>query len=186
MTNFLYIVGFLFVIELLNAILFLFRFYSSEGMILLNSILLSTVSIICVIEITIFSHKFRTVLQTLGAINQVSTESQVKRIAWITVTGNLFFFTRAFIELIFACLMILYWHKHGTVQRAFSHPLWDTYMCLKHWSEVIILSLMIYILQSRFSTSNGGEVRAGEDGYQEVPTEEEEDDEPKVSENIVV
>jgi hypothetical protein len=62
-------------------------------------------------------------------------------------------------------------------------------MCLKHWSEVIILSLMIYILQSRFSTSSGGEVRAGEDGYQEVPTEEEEegDDEPKVSSgNIVV
>lgn len=189
MTNFLYIVGFLFVIELLSAMLFLLRFYSSEGMILLNSILLSAVSIICVIEITIFSHKFRTVLQTLGAINQVSTESQVKRIAWITVTGNLFFFTRAFIELIFACLMLMYWHRHGTVQRAFSHPLWDTYMCLKHWSEVIILSLMIYILQSRFSTSSGGEVRAGEDGYQEVPTEEEEegDDEPKVSSgNIVV
>lgn len=182
MTSFLNIVGFLFVIELLSAMLFLFGFYSSEGMILLNSILLSFVSIICVIEITIFSHKFRTVLQTLGAINQVSTESQVKRIAWITVTGNLFFFTRAFIELIFACLLILYWHRHGTVKRAFSHPLWDTYMCLKHWSEVIILSLMIYILQSRFNTS--GEVRAGEEGYQEVATEEE--DEPKVSENIVV
>jgi hypothetical protein len=44
---------------------------------------------------------------------------------------------------------------------------------------------MIYILQSRFNTS--GEVRGGgEAGYQEVPTEEEEDDEPKVSENIVV
>lgn len=128
MTTFLNIVGFLIVIELISASLFLLRAYSSEGMILLNSILLSTVSIICVVEITIFSHKFRTVLQTLGAINQVSTESQVKRIVWITVTGNLFFFTRAFIEAIFAGMLIFYWHKNGTVQEVFSHPLWDTYM----------------------------------------------------------
>jgi len=186
MTTFLNIVGFLIVIELISASLFLLRAYSSEGMILLNSILLSTVSIICVVEITIFSHKFRTVLQTLGAINQVSTESQVKRIVWITVTGNLFFFTRAFIEAIFAGMLIFYWHKNGTVQEVFSHPLWDTYMCLKHWSEVVILALMLYILQSRFTTS--GEIKGGGGGgggggeYQAVP----EEDEPKVSENIVV
>eukprot|EP00979_Chaetoceros_neogracilis_P012015 scaffold3074_cov280-Chaetoceros_neogracile.AAC.30 len=180
MTTFLNIVGFLIVIELISAALFLLRAYSSEGMILLNSILLSTVSIICVVEITIFSHKFRTVLQTLGAINQVSTESQVKRIVWITVTGNLFFFTRAFIEAIFAGMLIFYWHKNGTVQEVFSHPLWDTYMCLKHWSEVVILALMLYILQSRFTTS--GEIKGGGGEYQAVP----EEDEPKVSENIVV
>jgi hypothetical protein len=186
MTTFLNIVGFLLVIELISAALFLLRAYSSEGMILLNSILLSTVSIICVVEITIFSHKFRTVLQTLGAINQVSTESQVKRIVWITVTGNLFFFTRAFIEAIFAFMLIMYWHQNGTVQEVFSHPLWDTYMCLKHWSEVVILALMLYILQSRFTTS--GEIKGGVGGdggggeYQAVPDE----DDAKVSENIVV
>lgn len=186
MTTFLNIVGFLLVIELISAALFLLRAYSSEGMILLNSILLSTVSIICVVEITIFSHKFRTVLQTLGAINQVSTESQVKRIVWITVTGNLFFFTRAFIEAIFAFMLIMYWHQNGTVQEVFSHPLWDTYMCLKHWSEVVILALMLYILQSRFTTS--GEIKGGAGGdggggeYQAVPGE----DDAKVSENIVV
>jgi len=186
MTTFLNIVGFLLVIELISAALFLLRAYSSEGMILLNSILLSTVSIICVVEITIFSHKFRTVLQTLGAINQVSTESQVKRIVWITVTGNLFFFTRAFIEAIFPFMLIMYWHQNGTVQEVFSHPLWDTYMCLKHWSEVVILALMLYILQSRFTTS--GEIKGGAGGdggggeYQAVPDE----DDAKVSENIVV
>lgn len=182
MTTFLNIVGFLFAIEVVSALLFLMGYYSSEGMILLNSILLSTVSIICVVEITIFSHKFRTVLQTLGAINQVSTESQVKRIVWITVTGNLFFFTRAFIEAIFAGMLLIYWHKHGTVQEVFSHPLWDTYMCLKHWSEVVILALMLYILQSRFTTSGSGEMKSGSSGYQAVPDE----DEPKVSGNIVV
>lgn len=180
MTTFVNIVVFLVIIELLNAILFLMRRYSSEGMILLNSILLSMVSIICVVEITVFSHKFRTVLQTLGAINQVSTESQVKRIVWITVTGNLFFFTRAFIEAIFAGMLIHYWRKNGNVQEVFSHPLWDAYMCVKHWSEVVILSLMLYILQSRFTTN--GQMKTGGGAYRPVPDEED----PKVSGNIVV
>merc|ERR1719197_2136327 len=115
-------------------------------MILFNSILLAVVSMVCVAEITIFSHRFRTVLKTLGAINQVSTDSQVKRIVWITVTGNLFFFTRAFIEAIFAFMLIVYWTKYGTVAEVFNHSLWDTYILLKHWSEVAILGLMLYIL----------------------------------------
>lgn len=167
-------------IEVINAIFFLLRVYSSEGMILVNAVLMAIVSIVCVVEITIFSHKFRTVLQTLGAINQVSTESQVKRIVWITVTGNLFFFTRAFIEAIFASMLIVYWMKYGTVAEVFNHSLWDTYILLKHWSEVAILGLMLYILQSRFTSSvagsgnasaggsaNGGSRNRG--GYQQVP-----------------
>jgi hypothetical protein len=183
MTTFKNIVGALLVIEFINAALFLTGKYSSEGMILLNALLLANVSIICVIEITIFSHKFRTVLQTLGAINQVSTESQVKRIVWITVTGNLFFFTRALIETIFAAMLIIYWYNHGTVQEVFSHPLWDTYMSLKHWSEVIILALMLYILQSRFTTSEDASKIAGV-GYEAVPDED--DSDPKVQGNLVV
>mmetsp|Transcript_22624 Transcript_22624/g.28545 ORF Transcript_22624/g.28545 Transcript_22624/m.28545 type:complete len:353 (-) Transcript_22624:263-1321(-) len=151
-------------IEVINAVFFLLRVYSSEGMILVNAILMAIVSIVCVVEITIFSHKFRTVLQTLGAINQVSTESQVKRIVWITVTGNLFFFTRAFIEAIFACMLIVYWTKYGTVAEVFNHSLWDTYMMLKHWSEVAILGLMLYILQSRFTSSVAGAGGSGNPG----------------------
>lgn len=171
----------LLVIEVLNALFFLGRVYSSEGMILVNSVLLAIVSIVCVVEITIFSHKFRTVLQTLGAINQVSTESQVKRIVWITVTGNLFFFTRAFLESIFAFMLIIYWTKNGTVAEVFSHSMWDTYMMLKHWSEVAILGLMLYILQSRFTSTvanaSGGNgtssgVSRNRDGYQQVPEAE--------------
>eukprot|EP00957_Ditylum_brightwellii_P180155 13723144-Ditylum_brightwellii.AAC.1 len=76
MVTFIALVILLVLIEVVNCILFLTKVYSSEGMILVNAILLSTVSIICVCEITIFSHRFRTVLKTLGAINQVSTESQ--------------------------------------------------------------------------------------------------------------
>lgn len=40
-------------------------------MILLDSLLLALLSVVCVVEISVFSHRFRTVLTTLGAINQV-------------------------------------------------------------------------------------------------------------------
>mmetsp|Transcript_5225 Transcript_5225/g.8840 ORF Transcript_5225/g.8840 Transcript_5225/m.8840 type:complete len:339 (+) Transcript_5225:80-1096(+) len=173
MVTFLVLVSVLLIVQILNATLFLMKNYSTEGMILVNAVTLSLVSLVCVCEITIFSHRFRTVLKTLGAINQVSTESQVKRIVWITVTGNLFFFTRAFIETIFAVMLIVYWHKYGTVAEVFSHTLWDAYILLKHWSEVAILALMLYILQSRFTTNMDGSgdatVDGGKNGYQTVP-----------------
>ena len=101
--------------------------------------------------------------------------------SWITVTGNLFFFTRAFLETIFAFLLIRYWAEHGTVEEVFSHRLWDSYMWLKHWSEVAILGLMLYILQSRFTSGVGGVGSNGNGGsssngnvpnrrdYQQVP-----------------
>ena len=173
MVTFLVLVSVLLIVQILNATLFLMKNYSSEGMILVNAVTLSLVSLVCVCEITIFSHRFRTVLKTLGAINQVSTESQVKRIVWITVTGNLFFFTRAAIETIFAVMLIVYWHQYGTVAEVFSHTLWDAYILLKHWSEVAILALMLYILQSRFTTNMDGSGDAaadgGKNGYQTVP-----------------
>mmetsp|Transcript_6136 Transcript_6136/g.8030 ORF Transcript_6136/g.8030 Transcript_6136/m.8030 type:complete len:355 (+) Transcript_6136:31-1095(+) len=176
MVTFIALVILLVLIEVVNCILFLTKVYSSEGMILVNAILLSTVSIICVCEITIFSHRFRTVLKTLGAINQVSTESQVKRIVWITLTGNLFFFTRAFLETIFAFMLVIYWSRTGTVAEVFSHSLWDSYMLLKHWSEVAILCLMLYILQSRFTTNAGAPAGSstvgGRTGYDRVPDAE--------------
>jgi len=109
MRTFVKLVALLLIIEALNCLCFLLRFYSSECLILFNAILLAVVSIICVYRITVFSHNFRTVLKTLGAINQVSTESQVQRIVWITVTGNIFFLLRAFMETIFAGALVKYW-----------------------------------------------------------------------------
>ena len=79
----------------------------------------------------------------------------MKRIVWITVTGNAFFFTRAFLETIFALLVGVHWHKNGNVAMVFSHKVWDGYILMKHWSELAILGLMLYILQSRFA--NGGD-----------------------------
>jgi len=109
MRTFVKLVAMLLIVEALNCLGFLLRFYSSECLILVNAILLAVVSIICVYRITVFSHNFRTVLKTLGAINQVSTESQVQRIVWITVTGNIFFLLRAFMETIFAGALVKYW-----------------------------------------------------------------------------
>jgi len=188
MATFFVLVGILAGIQLLNAALFLFRKYSTEGMLLVNSTTLSVVSILCVFEITIFSHRFRTVLKTLGDINQVPTENQVKRIVWITVTGNLFFFTRAALETVFAALTVAFWTRNGNVAEIFGHRTWDAYILLKHWSEVAILGLMLYILQNRFASSSsstatattgtmgGGEglgsgvgLEKNKNGYQKVP-----------------
>merc|ERR1712194_222917 len=164
----------------LNATLFLFRDYSSECMMLVNSVTLALVSIICIYEITIFSHRFRTVLKTLGDINQISTESQVKRIVWITVTGNLFFFVRAFVETTFAVLLAVYFGQHDTVHEAFSHSVWDAYILIKHWSELAILGLMLFILQRNFTSNEveaAGEL-VGKNGYQAVPETEQGGDDP--------
>mmetsp|Transcript_29181 Transcript_29181/g.66952 ORF Transcript_29181/g.66952 Transcript_29181/m.66952 type:complete len:205 (-) Transcript_29181:814-1428(-) len=67
----------LILIEIANCSFFLWGFYSSEGMILANASLLAIVSIVCVWQITTFSNQFRTVLKTLGAINQVKSKCKV-------------------------------------------------------------------------------------------------------------
>lgn len=180
MITFLVIVGGLLVVQVANAVLFLCGYYSTEAMALVNSVTLSAVSVVCVCEITIFSHRFRTVLRTLGEINQVPTESQVRRIVWITVTGNLFFLTRAFLETAFAMQLATYWHRNGSVAETFSHATWDSFVILKHWSELAILALMLYILQSRFtngiSGGEGGDDAGGNNGYQAVPETDNLDD----------
>ena len=180
MITFLAIVSTLVGIEVINSICFLTGRYSTEGTILVNSILLSVVSVVCVFEISIFSHRFRTVLKTLGAINQVSTESQVKRIVWITVTGNAFFITRAILEVMFAGNLLYYWHQNGNVDKIFTHEYWDTYMLLKFGSEFAILCLMLYILKSRFSTNSAAGVSPDTEGttnkgdYAPIPDRDEE------------
>lgn len=170
-------------LEIINVVMFLLKFYTTEGMILFNACLLALVSMICVCEITIFSHRFRTVLKTLGAINQVSTDAQVKRIVWITVTGNLFFFTRAFLEALFAVTLCIFWRQHHSVAKVFTHAWWDTFVLFKYCSEVTILALMLYILQTRFTTqavnaaaSSQGQMQGGggtqEAAYAKVPDAE--------------
>lgn len=193
MVTFIVIVSTLAGIQILNSILFLMGEYSTEGMILLNAVVLAIVSVVCVFQISVFSHKFRTVLKTLGAINQVSTESQVKRIVWITVTGNAFFATRAFLEVVFTFTLLSFWRRHGSVDKIFTHRYWDTYVLLKYISEFAILCLMLYILKSRFSTNSDGPsstesgVNNGKGEYTAVPETEGQSNPPlAVSQGVTV
>lgn len=174
MSTFLLLVLLLVGTEMINIVLFLAGYYTTEGMILFNAVLLATTSMVCVAQITLFSRKFQNVLKTLGAINQVSTDSQVRRIVWITVTGNLFFLTRAGLETVFAAYLATFWWQNATVARAFSHAWWDTYTVVKYASELTILALMLHILQSRFSSSSSssGQQQASQAnaaGYTKVP-----------------
>eukprot|EP00816_Leptocylindrus_hargravesii_P005363 CAMPEP_0196817904 /NCGR_PEP_ID=MMETSP1362-20130617/63192_1 /TAXON_ID=163516 /ORGANISM="Leptocylindrus danicus, Strain CCMP1856" /LENGTH=103 /DNA_ID=CAMNT_0042195793 /DNA_START=820 /DNA_END=1131 /DNA_ORIENTATION=+ len=91
---------------------------------------------------------------------------------WITVTGNLFFFARAVVEMKFAATLLYYYYQNGNVDEAFSHESWDTYLLIRHVTELMILFLMLYILQNKFDTRN----RRGE-GYTSVPS----DDGPQVA-----
>mmetsp|Transcript_29180 Transcript_29180/g.66950 ORF Transcript_29180/g.66950 Transcript_29180/m.66950 type:complete len:103 (-) Transcript_29180:395-703(-) len=70
---------------------------------------------------------------------------------------------RAFMETWFAAILIISYQKHGKVDEVFNSnswvmmgkqlSSWDVYVLSKHWSEVAILCLMLYILQSRFTSS---------------------------------
>merc|ERR1711862_71010 len=189
MSSFKVLVATLAVLELMNIVFFFCKMYSVEGMILFNSILLAFVSIICVVQVSIFSSKFKIVLKTLGAINQVDTESQVKRIVCITVIGNLFFFIRAFLEISCAIALLTYWHKHGTVDMVFSHVFWDIYIIIKHWSEVAILCLMLYmpyILQNRFKNAASQPSQSNKEGYQPVGNVNDYDGGARVTSTLVV
>lgn len=66
MTTFFALVSILALIQLINAICFLLQEYSSEGMILVNSITLSIVSMVCVCEITIFSLSISYRIKNIG------------------------------------------------------------------------------------------------------------------------
>jgi hypothetical protein len=60
------------VLQVANFAFFLLGAYSSEVMQLVDSVELAALSLICLVEISIFSHRFRTVLTAFGAINQAS------------------------------------------------------------------------------------------------------------------
>lgn len=57
--------------------MFVAGMYNSEVVTLLDSIMLAILSMVCVVEISIFSHRFRSVLTTLGAINEVRERGTV-------------------------------------------------------------------------------------------------------------
>jgi hypothetical protein len=106
---FLYIMGGIVAIELISLLLFVFTIINSEGMILLDSFLLSIVAIITSTLMTVLSARIRLVLSTIGAANASSTRPQTNRILAMTRVGNAFFFCKVTVELAFtiSCLNLM-------------------------------------------------------------------------------
>jgi hypothetical protein len=100
-------------LQAFSIMLFLFRVFNAEEMILYDSILISIVSLATLIEITLFSHRIRMVLTTIGVINSNNTKPQVRRIFAVTIAASFFFVSRVVIEVSFAASLIILWT--GTV-----------------------------------------------------------------------
>eukprot|EP01084_Bolivina_argentea_P260185 439303_1 len=145
-------VGCLSCLEATNMCLFLLGVYSSQGMMLWDCLILSVVALVCCIEITIHSQRFRALLLTLGAINQVSTDAQVRRILWITISGNIFFIIRATIEITVGYTLFIYWKRHKSFGVIFDSNTWDAIILIKYYSEIFLLILLLSVLQAKPET----------------------------------
>eukprot|EP01041_Mallomonas_annulata_P007316 gene7316-14914_t len=145
MQNFAIVMLMLGLIEVVNICLFLFQIYNSEGMLFFDSILMSTISLITLVQITVFSQRIRIVLMTIGVINANSTKPQVRRILAITVAANIFFIWRVVTELLLTVMFVLAWKQNQNFNIILSNKYWDLYINIKHWSEVVVLVLELLI-----------------------------------------
>ena len=146
-------------VQCINFVCFLMRVYDSTGMILFDSIYLSVVSSATLIQFWIFSSRFLHVLETIAAINANSTIKQRNRIFSITITANCFFALRVALEITLSVVLIGAWKHNQKFSSVLSHSTyWDTYIAIKHWSEVVVLSLSLLI-----SLSVGGTGREYKD-----------------------
>lgn len=84
----------------LNILLFLRGVYSSEGLMLYDNAYLSLTSVALLLALQEFSSRIRAALRTIGVMSERPTETQSRRILYITATAYLFFLTRAALELV--------------------------------------------------------------------------------------
>ena len=96
----------------INVLLFTFKVFNSEDMILYDSIELTTISLLTMFALTLLSRRIQTLLLMIGAINNSSTQAQIRRIMAITYAANIFFVARVSIEISFlVAILILYIRK---------------------------------------------------------------------------
>lgn len=150
--------------QALSVLLFLLRVFNAEEMILFDAALLSLVSLATLIEITLFSHRIRMVLMTIGAINANNTKPQVRRIFAVTIAASFFFVTRVVVELGFAVSLIVLWRgtmhcntshlispsllvlvENHSFSVLIAHRYWDLYILIKHGAEVVVIVLDLII-----------------------------------------
>lgn len=131
-------------LEVLNIVFYMLQLYNSQAMILYDSILYAIISTFTLLRLSRLSQEIRSVLATIGIINAKSTDAQVKRILAMTVAANIFLLIRVVIEVVNAvALVILFSERKPFVQ--VSTEYWNFYILGKHWSEVIILTLLLII-----------------------------------------
>jgi len=99
-------------ISSINVLLFTFKVFNSEDMILYDSIELTTISLLTMFALTLLSRRIQSLLLMIGAINNSSTQAQIRRIVAITYAANIFFVARVSIEMSFlVAILILYIRK---------------------------------------------------------------------------
>lgn len=138
--------------QVLIIILYLSGVYSSQGMTMVNSFFLIMLALGCSIEISRLSHRFRTLLQTLGEVNNLSIERQRKRIVWITVSSNCFFAMRVFSEMFVFITLFVYWKRNKSFSLVFATPQWDMYLIATFGTEAILLVVILYVLRTEFGS----------------------------------
>lgn len=97
----------------INVLLFTSKVFDSEDMILYDSVELTVVSLATMFALTLLSRRIQTLLLMIGAINNSSTQAQIRRIVAITYAANIFFVARVSIEVSFLiAILVLYIRKY--------------------------------------------------------------------------
>ena len=93
----------------INLFLFLFDIFNSEDMIFYDSLSLSVVSVLTLLVLTTLSRRIKKLLIMIGAINNYSTQAQIRRIVAINYAANFFLVCRVGIELsLLVVFVVLY------------------------------------------------------------------------------
>lgn len=96
---FMIFMGTLMIGQILGIFLYLFKFINSEGLILFDSILMSTISLVVSITITFLSKHIQLLLSNYESIANINPDLQNKRIYAIVVAINIYLVLRVTIEL---------------------------------------------------------------------------------------
>lgn len=112
-------------IEGVNFILFLLDFYDSSILILYDSIVFASISLLLLVEILLFSSRVIKILNTMAAINADSSNFQIKRIRAITVVNSLYLLVRTVAEIYFISVFFQNWTGRSEYPRDLSDFLID-------------------------------------------------------------
>mmetsp|Transcript_25988 Transcript_25988/g.34093 ORF Transcript_25988/g.34093 Transcript_25988/m.34093 type:complete len:316 (+) Transcript_25988:106-1053(+) len=135
------------IVQVLNLVFVWEAWYPSAGGVCCGMFLYVLISCICLVELNLFSYRFRHALETLGAINQVSTGPQIRRICIITAAGNAFFLIRAVLEATVGLIIYIDLKEGKQFESNISEIHWDMYKLVAHGAELALLFILMKIFQ---------------------------------------